>query len=298
MENNAFHLFKPLPAWRMGGGQRGSSATRGTNHPGGVLIHYYLASEPDSAASLTMKILEDDGDLIKAFSTHPDGIQEKLEAKKGFNRFSWNMYYPDAEKPDGMILWAANLRGPMALPGDYRVRLVFGSDSMETAFSIRKDPRTTSTNEALAKQFNFLIEVRDKVNETHQALEDIRDARKQMDQLKDKLNGQEDYEALVSTIDSVREKLTGVEETLYQTKNRSNQDPLNFPIRLNNKLAHLMYLSNVGDFEPTDQAIAFKEEVTAGIDRALGILSEIIARDIPALNATVREAGVDAIMVE
>ena len=89
-----------------------------------------------------------------------------------------------------------------------------------------------------------------------------------------------------------------IEETLYQTKNRSNQDPLNFPIKLNNKLAHLASQTGVGNARPTQQAIDFKKEITARIDEQLDAWEKLLREDIAAFNQLVREKGVDAVIIK
>jgi hypothetical protein len=66
-----------------------------------------------------------------------------------------------------------------------------------------------------------------------------------------------------------------VEEALYQTKNQSGQDPLNFPIRLNNKLAAVGGVASRGHFPPTDQAYDVRAELVQQIDEWLTKLADI-----------------------
>jgi hypothetical protein len=103
--------------------------------------------------------------------------------------------------------------------------------------------------------------------------------------------------ALLDKAKEIQDNLKTIEEALYQTKNRSGQDPLNFPIRLNNKLAHLISLSG-GNFAPPTQMVEFKKEITTEIDKHLNAFSKIIKEDIPALNAMIKEKNVDAIMLK
>ena len=92
--------------------------------------------------------------------------------------------------------------------------------------------------------------------------------------------------------------MKAVEEALYQTKNRSGQDPLNFPIRLNNKLGHLASLASMGDYKPTDQDIAFEKEVSQQIDVELEKLKLVFSKDIPHFNQMVGEANIPAVKLE
>lgn len=215
------------------------------------------------------------------------------------NRFVWNMRYPDAERFDGLILWAASLNGPRALPGTYKVRLTVNGKSMETEFEILKDPRSTGSDEDLKAQFNFQQEVLAKVSETHVAIRKIRQAREQINRAIDPIKDQKDtMKDVLDKAKSIQDAMRTIEETLYQTKNRSGQDPLNFPIRLNNKLAHLNSLAGQGNFRPTDQMIAVKNELTAQIDEQLRALDKIFKEEIPAFNALVKAKNIDAVILK
>jgi len=298
IENRKFHVFDPLASFRIDGYQNKNIRNEGTNHPGGVLVNYFLDFEPDSLTKIDIKFLDKDGSLIKAYSSQAENENDKLESKKGFNQFAWNMRYPDAKKFDGIILWAANLQGPKALPGKYKCRITVDQDSMETEFTILKDPRSNISDNDLQLQFDFILEVNRKLTETHEAITKIRSAREQLQFLKKKIEKFENFETIVGEADSLNEKLSKVENKLYQTKNESNQDPLNYPIKLNNKLAHLMWLSSVGDYQPTNQAITFRDEVIKEIDLTLGELHDIISKDIPELNQKTKEAGIESIMIK
>jgi hypothetical protein len=210
--------------------------------------------------------------------------------------FNWNMRYPDAEGFDGLIMWAAGLTGPKAVPGTYKVRLTVDGESVESDFEILKDPRSESSIADLQSQFDFLISVRDKVTEMHTGIKDIRDVKKQIKGLSDKISEDENYKDLIEEGKRISKALTEIEETLYQTKNRSGQDPLNFPIRLNNKLAHLSGVA--GDYPPTDQVIGVRDELTIQIDEQLNKLQKIMETDVPEFNRMVRDKGVNAIITD
>jgi photosystem II stability/assembly factor-like uncharacterized protein len=296
------YLFKPMPSYRMGPAFSFGRApkTAGQNHPGGVLVHFVV--KDTAKAQVSLEFFQQDGKLIKKFSTKPDlkAKEEKLTLKQpGMNRFNWNMRYPNAEQFDGMILWAASLNGPRALPGTYKVKLTVNGKSMEQDFEILKDPRSTATEADMKAQFDFLQEVLAKVSETHVAIKKIRQARDQINRAIDPVKDQK--EAMKDVLDkakAIQDAMKTIEETLYQTKNRSGQDPLNFPIRLNNKLAHLNSLAGAGNSRPTDQMIAFKNEITAEIDKHLEALNKIFREDIPAFNALVKQKNIDAVILK
>ncbi|MCB0497186.1 MAG: glycosyl hydrolase [Cyclobacteriaceae bacterium] len=289
-------LLKPMPTYRMGGGSRGTSLKAGENHPGGVMTYFYLPNEPDSTTNITLTYLEMDGDTIQHYSSTAKKKKEKLEVKKGLNRFVWNTRYPEAKDFEGMILWWASTAGPKAVPGTYKVVLSYGDNTQTQEFEILKDPRQEATQEDLQAQFDFLIKVRDKLSETSEAIINIRKARKQINFVKEKLG--EDNKAIADSAKAVLKKMKAVEEALYQTKNRSGQDPLNFPIRLNNKLGHLASLASMGDYKPTDQDIAFEKEVSQQIDVELEKLKLVFSKDIPHFNQMVGEANIPAVKLE
>ena len=292
------YLFAPMDSYRTRGRSGGVSKTTGQNHPGGVMIHYYL-EDTAQADTVRIEIMEEGGQLVKAFSTAPDKEEKevKLEVKPGFNRLVWNMQYPGAEGFEGMILWWASLDGPRALPGTYKARLIHNGIAQDVTFNIVKDPRSTSSEDDLRAQFDFLNEVIAKLTETNSAIKNIRKARTQINTVTARLDG-DDYQEIKDLTKEILEEMKTIEEALYQTKNQSRQDPLNFPIRLNNKLGHLNSLMGMGDFKPTKQAVEFKEEVTAEIDTELEKLGKIFNTRIPNFNALVKSKEVNAVILD
>ncbi|MEQ8924896.1 MAG: glycosyl hydrolase, partial [Fulvivirga sp.] len=298
IKNKELHLFKPLDSYRMEGGNYADKKYEGDNHPGGVLLHFYVK---DTAGLDTLKvnIYDNQQKLIRTFSTQPNtkNKEGKLEIKPGMNIHSWDLTYNGADGFDGMILWWASLQGPTAVPGDYMAELVHEDYSQKVEFKVLKDPRITSSIADLQAQFDFQNEVIAKLSETNKAIEKIRKAKAQITDVTSKYD-KEEYSELHENADKVKKALTAIEEELYQTKNRSNQDPLNFPIKLNNKLGHLNSLMGMGDFKPTDQAVEFKKEVTALIDKELSRLEAIFTKDIPAFNELVKSKNLDAVVIQ
>lgn len=291
-------LYKPMNGYRMDGSSR-KSKTAGQNHPGGVLVNYYVKSI-DEKDTLSLSFYENSGKHIKTFATIPDKDQkeEKLTVNEGSNQFNWNLKYPDAEKVDGMILWWASLSGPTALPGDYIVRLSKnGKIISEETFTLIMDPRSSATEKDLQEQFDFIIEIQEKLTETHLALKNITKVKTQIKQLNEAVLDKEANQEILALADKILEELTTYENELYQTKSKSNQDPLNYPIRLNNKLAHLNALTSIGDFKPTDQAVAFKKEITEEIDEVLAKVYTIFETEVPELNKKVKKSNINLINI-
>lgn len=295
-----FHLYKPIASYRMDGGSfRRPSSTEGTNHPGGVSFHFYLKDKPADSVEVKLSLMEADGTLIREYSSKAKENSEKLaDLKAGGNIFNWNMRYPDAKRFDGMIFWAAGTTGPKAIPGRYKAKLSVGKKSMETEFEILKDPRSEATLEDLREQFNFLIAIRDKVSEAHQTILDIRNIRRQLAHFKELWKENPAMKPLMEKANEIEKSIGEIENELYQTKNRSNQDPLNFPIKLTNKLAHIGSLSGQGDNPPTKQAKEVKEEMSKKIDGELSKFRTIRDSQLPEFNRQVREKGIDAILLK
>lgn len=297
------YLFKPMDAYRMDGGQRGDSPTEGKNHPGGVIVNFFIKNAPDSASTVSLIFKDSKGDVIREFSTayskkEEDPAKAMLEVKQGFNTFNWDMRYPNALGFDGLILWGGGLGGPKAVPGEYSVVLNVNGESNEQTFSILADPRWESTPQDLQAQFDFLISVRDKLSETHKAIRDIRDIRSQLNTVTEKVKNDDSQKELVEMAKAIDQKMTKVEQELYQTKNRSNQDPLNFPIKLNNKLANVGSQVNYGNFKPTQQAVSFKNEITQQIDQQLEQFYQVVKEDLPEFNQMVKESSVNAVTLK
>lgn len=300
VSSKEFHLYKPMPSYRMEGGASEPSKTAGQNHPGGVMVSYYLKEVTDSTR-VRLEFMDSKGELIRAFDTQPDEEKNEIELtdfKHGGNRFVWDMRYAPASDFEEMILWWASMQGPKAMPGDYSVKLMVNGNSQEQKFKILKDPRASMSLADMQAKFDFLIQVRDKVSEAHEAISDMRSAKAQIQEVSDRLKSQEDMEELVEKAEAVIEDISIIEKALYQTKNKSRQDPLNYPIKLTNKLAHLSSLEGMSDFAPTTQSEEFRKEVTAKINAELAKWQDIRVTDIPAFNAMVKEKEVDAVILE
>ena len=296
------HLYKPMPSYRMNGGQagrRGQPKTEGVNHPNGVMIHYFIKDTTKAVASL--EILESNGKLIKKFATKPDKKakekEDEMKLKPGMNRQVWNMRYADAEGFDGIIMWAASLTGPKAMPGTYKARLTVNGKVMETEFEIVKDPRTSGTLADIKTQFDFSIAVRDKLSETNKAVKKIRTAREQINRVTEPMKGKEEMKDVNDMAKSILDDMKKIEETLYQTKNKSGQDPLNYPVRLNNKLGALGSEVDGSDFRPTEQVKAVYKEITEKIDEQLNLLNKVMSDKVPKFNELVKQKQVNAISI-
>jgi septation ring formation regulator EzrA len=169
---------------------------------------------------------------------------------------------------------------------------------MTETFEIKKDPRVSTTQEEFQKQFDLLTKIRDKFSETSEAIISIRDVRKQAQDYAARVKDQSNSQPITDAAKALGAKLTAIEEELYQTKNQSNQDPLNFPIRLNNKLAALAGSIAAADAQPTDQQVTVYEDLTSRINAQLEMLKQVMATDVPAFNKLAHDQNLPAVWVK
>ncbi|HEX8503497.1 MAG TPA: hypothetical protein VF659_23135 [Pyrinomonadaceae bacterium] len=238
------------------------------------------------------------GEESSEFTGRRGGGAARVPADAGLNRFVWDMRYEDATRFPGMILWAGGVNGPRAVPGTYQVKLTADGQTYTQTFEIRKDPRLQTTQEEFAKQLALLTKIRDKLTETHNAVAQIRDVRHQLDVLLKRVGDQPGGKQVAAAGGQLDRKLRAVEEELYQTKNQSSQDPLNFPIRLNNKLAALGGVVASADAQPTEQSYALYDELASKIDAQLRQLNQVMADDLKSFNALVRSSDIPAVIVK
>ena len=290
-----FHIFKPIGSYRMGyPSSRTNSSKNGINHHNGVKVFFNIDSTKVWKDSLrvSLEFMDSNKKTIKVFSNFSK--ENTLIVKNGSNSFVWNMRYNNAKSFDGLIMWAASLSGPKAIPGKYFAKLSINGKSKETEFFILKDERSKSTIDELKNQFNFLIEIRDKISEIHQSISDMRLVTNQINTFKSKI---ENNKEIITKMKNLIDEIKVIENELYQTKNKSRQDPLNYPIKLNNKLAHLSSVAGNGNYKPTDQMIEVKNELIKKINQELKKWDLIKKEKLKNLNNEIKNIDIDLISI-
>jgi photosystem II stability/assembly factor-like uncharacterized protein len=288
-------LFKPKDTYRMRGGSRSGSKTTGTNHPNGVITYFYLDDLKDED-EIALTYLDTKGDTIKTFSTKDK--ENELKVEKGGNQFVWNMSYDGAERLKGMILWWASLNGPRAIPGEYEVSLNINGEDKSQPFTILADPRAESSLADMKKQFDFVKDVNKTMDQAHKSIKKIRKINSQLSAFEGQYKDDENVKDLLEKAKELKEKFSDIEKALYQTQNRSGQDPLNFPIRLTNKLGHLNALVSIGDFPPTEQDIAVRNELTEQIDTQLKAFDKLVDDEIKSFNAAFNSKNLNYLFIQ
>jgi hypothetical protein len=291
----AAYLFEP------------GDATRG----GGAATITYVLKKP--AQSLSIQILDGAGQVVQTIAGRPPqaggrggrgrgdtpqggeqgggrgrGGPPTASMAAGLNRVNWNLDYPGPATFPGMVLWGATTTGPTALPGTYQVRLTVDGQTQSHPLVVRKHPLRTVSDADLREQFQFASRIRDKVSDANNAVIRIRHVK---EQVKDRLAKSQDAR-LKASGDRLTANLGAVEEAIYQVRNQSGQDPLNFPIRINNRLASLLRVVNTGDGKPVANAYVIFKDASAELEAQTDRLEQVLASDLQHFNAEAQRAGV------
>ncbi|MGE3467797.1 MAG: glycosyl hydrolase, partial [Pyrinomonadaceae bacterium] len=313
-EKAAAFLFKPEDPYRTAGGGGGNlppTATVGRNPQPGVVVNYYLKDKP--AKDIKIDFLDAGGKVLRSFTGRVEaaggsaapgggpggfgGGNPQVPLEIGLNTFAWNFRLPNATTLPGLIMWGGSLAGPRIPPGSYQTRLTVDGKVIGTeGFTVRADPRLSTTQEDFAKQYDLMVRINAKLSETHRSILEIRDLRTQLEAVSRRLKSPEQKD-LIDKAGNIVKRLTEIEETLFQTKIRSGQDALNYPIRLNNKLAALSSFIDGSDDPPTASAYVVFADLSAKIDAELAKLSAVKSTDIADFNKQYSANGLPVVTI-
>jgi photosystem II stability/assembly factor-like uncharacterized protein len=326
------HLYSPQTAIRaeFGGGFSGGGGEIGQNPPSGAVIYYSLKTsikkpegkkdgeaQADGGAAgakappITMEILDSKGQVIRKYPPKPQPSDETpgeeggfgrpqvrtLSSEAGLNRFVWDLKYEESSRVPHSPLWGGNTDGPVALPGNYQVKLTVLGKSYSAPLEIKPDPRVKAAQTDLEKQFDLRLKIRDRVTQAHDTINEIRDIRAQINALNKRLEGQPQAKAVAEAGKQLDKKMTEVEEVLVQTKAKSNQDVLNYPIRLNNYLVALGGVVESADGAPTQASYDVFNMLSRQLDEQLAKWREIVNTDVPVYDAAVKNQNVPAVIL-
>ncbi len=288
-------LFKPAPA------------IRGANQ---LAMFQYMLRSP--AQDVRIEVLDSKGSLVRSYPDTGAAAAAAADAGRaggggggrggfggnagpakaaGMNTFMWDMRYAPPVSFPGMILWGGSQTGPEAAPGKYTVRLTADGKTVTQSLVVKRHPLHEATDADLEAQTRLGLAIRDKVNEANLAVIKIRDLKKQVT---DRLTKSSDAN-LKLLGDSLTNKLSTVEEEIYQVRNQSGQDPLNFPIKLNNRLASLMGIVTRGDTRPTGNTVPIFDDLKVELKVQSDRMQKIEDKDLAALNALLKKLGLDPV---
>jgi hypothetical protein len=208
------------------------------------------------------------------------------------------MRYPGATDFPGLVMWAASARGPMAPPGTYQVRVTADAETATQPFAIAREPRLLKdvTDQDLQEEFDLAMRVRDKSSQANEAVLLVRGIKAQIDDRKKKLDAKS--AAVAKALDDFAAALSAIEGDIYQVKLQSSQDPLNFPIKLNNKIAALQGVIESADVRPTEQAYSVFRTLSNALDEQLGKLDTTSKTRMPPVNQLLQRLKLDPIKAE
>jgi photosystem II stability/assembly factor-like uncharacterized protein len=280
------HLYKPR------------AANRGL---AGATFTYSLKAE--SKEEVTIEVLDAQGRPVRKYSSRAPQDEAaggrrggapagRVGTAAGMHRFTWDLRYEPARRVPGAISWGGSGQGPTAVPGTYQVKLTVGGKWHTATLEVRKDPRVSATQEDLQKQFDLAMKIRESVHQAHDTVIAIRDLRAQLQALKRRLGNEAKTKALVDAADALDRKMTPVEEAILQVKSKSSQDPLNYPIMLNDKLMALAGTVESADAAPTQQSMEVYEVLRERLGVQLAKWNEVTSKDLPALNDLMRKENV------
>ncbi|MGE5733081.1 MAG: glycosyl hydrolase, partial [Gemmatimonas sp.] len=286
-------LYAPAPAYR---------AT-------GATVQYRLAQENQP---VTIELLDPAGKLIRKYSSTDTvatggrggggggggrgglGGPARVTTRQGLNRYTWNLQYPDASTFQGMILWQGSTAGPFAAPGTYGVRVTVGNDAPLTEhFVVKKDPQSAATVADLVEQHRFAIQLRDRVTAANDAVKTIRNVKRQLEDRVPKMTADASFAAMAK---SFNDQIGNVEDSLYQTRNRSGEDPLNFPIRINNQMAALLGFVENGERRPPKQSYDVFSVLDPKLQTELARYKRVMDANLAKINAALKAAGLREIV--
>lgn len=302
------YLFKPRLTYRTHMTQ-GLTMERpvGENPPPGVIIYYYLKTAPKENEEVKLEILDHRGKVVRTYSSKkpleeepPSEFEEAVKPKEqlptdaGLNRFMWDLRYERATRIPGYRLWEYDegTRGPLALPGSYQVRFIAQGKTLAVPLDLKLDPRITVSSPDLQKQFDLALQTRDRLAQANATVNQLRDLRAQLSELQKKLGQDSKAKSLVAAAQELQKKLPAVEDALINPNIKSSEDSLNFPIRLDGKLAVLGMTVESADSAPTQSAYDVFKSLNGRLDEALAKWKDIRDKDLASVNDMARKENI------
>ena len=297
---STFHLYKP------------EDALRGLDRS--LAVDYYL-KQP--AQKVTMEFLDAQGKVIRTFTGTPADAERRPErtggdeegfrrppdphpaVSAGLHRLTWDLRYPAATDFPGMIMWAGSTRGPEAPPGMYSVRVTADGQTATEGFAIKREPHVLKdvADQDLREQFDFAMNIRNKTSQANEAVLLIRGIKAQIADRRGKLDPAKAASA-VKALDDLEQNLSAIEGEIYQVRLQSSQDPLNYPIKLNNKIAALQGIVESADTRPTEQAYSVFRTLSNSLEEQLTKLDTAVKTKLPAVNQQLQRQKLEPIKAE
>ena len=280
----------------------------GDNPPPGAIIDYYFKTAPKEEVSLD--ILDTSGKVVRHLSSKekkegeqppewPDRVErvKTIPANEGMNRFAWDLRYDDPIQIPGAFYSGTGPKGPLALPGDYQVKLTIGGKSQTAPLHLAVDPRTKGSEAALQKQFTLSMQVSDRSSQLHQAVNEIRDLKSQIQTLHKRFGDDQRLKLALDAADALDHKMSGVEQRLIQVNMKGSEANLAFPNMLNERFDTFSHTIDVGDTEPTKPQLDVFQLLSSQLEEQLKKWAQIKNEDVPKVSELIKQANLPALII-
>ncbi|MDG2241445.1 MAG: hypothetical protein P8L30_14670 [Longimicrobiales bacterium] len=302
------HLFEPRDEYRLTNvGPTFLAELAPEPRPAGAQLHYWLGEEHEG--DVRIDVVDARGEIAHTFATDSTTLEEvegqEISAESGLHRVAWSIFYPPPHLPEGAVIWGYS-GGVVAPPGDYTVRMTTAAGVQEQTLRLLPDPRIPEvTTASYAEQFQAAMVVRDSISSIARAIDDLAAIRDQVGGVMDRAESAGQGDALRAPADTLDEKTTGVTEDLMQTKNRSGQDPIRFPPRLDNQWLELYgritgtdgYISGGAEGAPHEGTMERLEDLTGEWDVIRTRYIDLLENELRRFNQMVEQLGLPAVVL-
>ena len=308
--NTDFVLYQPQTALRLHYPEEFDRRQPvGDNPPPGAMIDYYLKAAPKD--EVTLDILDGQGKVVRHLSNKekkegeqppewPDRVErvKTIPANEGMNRFAWDLRYNDPIQTPGAFYAGNGPKGPLALPGDYQVKLTVAGKSQTVPIKVAIDPRNKGSEPALQKQFALSTQVADRISQLHQAINEIRDVKAQVKTLHFRFNDDEKLKPALAAADDLDKKMSDVEKQLIQVNMKGSEGNLAFPSMLNERFDSFSHFIDAGDTtEPTKSQLDVFQTLSKQLDDQLAKWSQIKSQDVTKVSDMIKQANLPGLII-
>jgi hypothetical protein len=280
----------------------------GDNPPPGTIIDYYFKTAPKE--EVTLDILDSSGKVVRHISSKekkeneqppewPDRVErvKTIPANEGMNRFAWDLRYDDPVQIPGAFYSSTGPKGPLALPGDYQVRLTVGGKSQTAPLHVAIDPRKKGQEAALQKQFALATQVNDRISQLHQAVNEIRDLRSQIQSLHKRFGDDPRLKPALAAADDLDRKMSEVEQKLIQVNMKGSEANLAFPNMLNERFDTFSHTIDTADTEPTKPQLDVFQMLSSQLDEQLKKWAQLKDEDLPKVSELIKQANLPSLII-
>ena len=281
----------------------------GDNPPAGAMIDYYFKTAPKD--EVTMDISDAQGKVVRHLSNKekkegeqppewPDRVErvKTIPANEGMNRFAWDLRYNDPIQTPGAFYTGNGPKGPLALPGDYQVKMTVAGKSQTVPLKVVIDPRNKGSEAMLQKQFTHSTQVTDRISQLHQAINEIRDVKAQIKTLHFRFNDDEKLKSALAAADDLDKKMSDVEKELIQVNMKGSEGNLAFPSMLNERFDAFSHFIDAGDStEPTKSQLEVFQTMSKQLDDQLTKWSQIKSQDVAKVSDMIKGASLPGLII-